>query len=228
MSVDYISLYSYKKQYVQIMKGQPQNQNYHRQVLVSSKAKDLRVEKKQSISKKNFEVVKKDQVLQEVIELKIEDTTCQKFDEDVKEKKVELIVDNDRNQGMVIIENIVEDPIEVKYKDESITHIHQVPVELLTMTTQYVDLLGVENINFIINPLLIDVANKLKVDEKKFYATLHEKFKFLKHSNYLFIWSRRFQILTINSRTSFFQVKGSDVRHGLFKFVNFFNYNIFM
>ena len=124
MSVDYISLYSYKKQYVQIMKGQPQNQNYHSQVLVSSKAKDLRVEKKQSISKENFEVVKKDQVLQEVIELKIEDTTCQKFDEDVKEKKVELIVDNDRNQGMVIIENIVEDPIEVKYKDESITHIH--------------------------------------------------------------------------------------------------------
>ena len=67
-------------------------------------------------------MVKKDQVLQEVIELKIEDTTCQKFDEDVKEKKVELIVDNDRNQGMVIIENIVEDPIEVKYKDESTTH----------------------------------------------------------------------------------------------------------
>ena len=88
------------------------------------------------------------------------------------------------------------------------------------MTTQYVDFLGVENFNFIINPLLIDVANKLKEEEKKFYATLHEKFKFLKHSNYLFIWSRRFQILTINSRTSFFQVKGSDVGHGFSKFYN--------
>ena len=46
------------------------------------------------------------------------------------------------------------------------------------MTTQYVDSLRVENFNFIINPFLIDVANKLKVDEKKFYTTLYEEFKF--------------------------------------------------
>ena len=87
---------------------------------MSSKGKGLRVEKKQPISKENFEVVKKDQDLQQVIELKIEDTTCQNFDEDVKE--FELIVDSDRNQEMVINENIVEDPIEVKYDDESIIH----------------------------------------------------------------------------------------------------------
>ena len=66
------------------------------------------------------------------------------------------------------------------------------------MTIQYVDFLGVENFNFIINPFFIDVANKLKVDENKFYATLYEGFKFqsriklLKHSKYLFIWSERF------------------------------------
>ena len=60
--------------------------------------------------------------MQQVIKLKIEDTTCQEFDKDVKEKKVELIVDNDRNQEMVINENIVEDPIEVKYDDQSIIH----------------------------------------------------------------------------------------------------------
>ena len=51
-------------------------------------------------------------------------------------------------------------------------------VDLLKMMTQYVDFLGVENFNFIINPLLIDVAYKLKVNEKKFYATLYEGFKF--------------------------------------------------
>ena len=45
------------------------------------------------------------------------------------------------------------------------------------MTTQYVDFLGVEIFNFIINHLLIDVANELKVDEKKFYAILYEGFK---------------------------------------------------
>ena len=91
------------------MKSQPQNQNFHSQVHVSIKGKGLRVEKKQPISKENFEAVKKDQDLQQVIESKIKNTTCQKFDEEVKEKKVKLIVDSDRNQKIVIIENIVED-----------------------------------------------------------------------------------------------------------------------
>lgn len=45
------------------MKGQPQTQNYHNQVYVSSKGKDLRVDKKSQISKENFEVVEKDQDL---------------------------------------------------------------------------------------------------------------------------------------------------------------------
>ena len=67
-----------------------------------------------------------------------------RHDENVKEKKVELIVDNDRNQEMVIIENTVEDPIEVKYEDVSITYNHQVLVELLKMTSHYVDFLGVD------------------------------------------------------------------------------------
>ena len=43
------------------------------QVHVSIKGKGLRVEKKQPISKEKFEEVKKDQNLQQVVELKIED-----------------------------------------------------------------------------------------------------------------------------------------------------------
>ena len=103
-----------------------------------------------------------------------------------------------KNEEMVIIEKIVEDSIEVKYVNESTTYNPQVSVDLLKMTIQYVDFLEVENFNFIINPMLIDVANKLKVDEKKFYATFYDGFKFqnriklLKHSKYLFIWSGRF------------------------------------
>ena len=126
-----------------------------------------------------------------------------------------------KNEEMVIIENIVEDSIEIKYEDESTIHNLQVSVDLLKMTIQYVDFFGVENFNFIINPVLIDVANKLKVDEKKFDATLYEGFKFqnriklLKHSKYLFIWSGRFQISKMNSRTSLFQEEGSDARHNL-------------
>ena len=52
---------------------------------------------------------------------RIEDATFQKFYEEVKEKKIELTVGNDGNQDMVTIENIVEDQVEVKYDDESIT-----------------------------------------------------------------------------------------------------------
>ena len=94
------------------------------------------------------------------------------------EKENELIVEDHRNQEIVIIENIVEDPFEVKGEDKSITHNPQVPIDLLKTIAQYVDFLGVENFNFIINLFLIDVANKLKVDKKKFYATLYERFKF--------------------------------------------------
>ena len=58
-SVDYKSVYSYEKQYVQNVEGQPQNQNYHSQVHVSSKGKGLRVEKKQPISKEILKWLKK-------------------------------------------------------------------------------------------------------------------------------------------------------------------------
>ena len=74
-SVYYKSVNSYEKQYFQNMKGQPQNQNYHNQVHVLRKDKSLTVDKMQPTSKENFEVVKKDQDLQQVVELKLEDTT---------------------------------------------------------------------------------------------------------------------------------------------------------
>ena len=71
-----------------------------------------------------------------------------------KKNKYIYIYSEKKEEEMVIIENIVEDSIEVKYKDESTTHNPQVLVDLLKMTIQYVDFLGVENFNFIINPVL--------------------------------------------------------------------------
>ena len=46
-----------------------------------------------------------------------------------------------RKEEMVIIENIMEDSIEVKYENESTTHNPQVSVDLLKMTIQYVNFL---------------------------------------------------------------------------------------
>ena len=53
------------------------------------KEKCLKIDKMQSISKENFEVVEKYQDLQQVVELKFKDSTFQKFNEEVKEKKIE-------------------------------------------------------------------------------------------------------------------------------------------
>lgn len=62
--------------------------------------------------------------------MKLEDSTFQKFDEEVKENKIELIVDIDEKQEIVIIKHIVENLIEVKYDDVLITHNPQVQVDL--------------------------------------------------------------------------------------------------
>ena len=51
----------------------------------------------------NLEVVEKDQDLQQVVELKLEDNTIQEVDEDIKEKKIELIEENGGNHEMEII-----------------------------------------------------------------------------------------------------------------------------
>ena len=73
--------------------------------------------------------------MQQVVELKLKDSTFQKFNKVVKEKKIELIVDNGINKEMVIIDNIVEDSIKVKYENESTIDNPQVSLNLLKITT---------------------------------------------------------------------------------------------
>ena len=51
----------------------------------------------------NLAVVEKDQDLQQVVELKLENNTIQEVDEDIKEKKIELIKENGGNHEMEII-----------------------------------------------------------------------------------------------------------------------------
>ena len=53
----------------------------------------------------------------------------------VKEKNIELIVENGIDKEMVIIDNIVEDSIKVKYENESTIHNPHVSLNLLKITT---------------------------------------------------------------------------------------------
>ena len=94
---------------------------------------------------KNLEVVEKDQDLQQVIELKLEDRSWWR-----DQRKEDWV---DRGEWW-------------KSWDEN-----YFPVVLLKITTQFVDFLEIENYDFVFNPLLIDVANKLKANEKYFKST---------------------------------------------------------
>ena len=78
----------------------------------------------------------------------------------------------------------------------------------------------------------------MKIKEKEIQVELFiplmsckygKKIKGLKHSKYFFIWSGRFQVSKMNSRTSLFQVEESDVGQNLlFNFCNYLIFGIFM
>ena len=72
----------------------------------------------------NLEVVKEDQVFQQVDEFKLEDDVFQEIDEEVKEKKIKLIEKNGKNHGntmqeLYVVENIFLEDY-AKVKDEKI------------------------------------------------------------------------------------------------------------
>ena len=51
----------------------------------------------------NIEMVEKELDLQQIVELKLEDNTFQEVDEEIREKKIELIKENGGNHEMEII-----------------------------------------------------------------------------------------------------------------------------
>jgi hypothetical protein len=171
--------------------------------------------------------VEQDQVLTKVEELEgkefeerssIKDGILEEVFEEAKEGNLELIEENGENLEAKIIGNIVEDSTEVKHEGESITHYSQDLVDLLKIsTTQSIDFLGVENFNFVFKPLLVNIANQLKGEQKKFWVAQivennsKQVLKIFKYSKYLFIWSGRFQFSEENSRSSFIQVEEPDV-----------------
>jgi hypothetical protein len=99
----------------------------------------------------------------------IKDDILEEVFEEAKGGNLELIEENGENLEAKIIGDIMEDSIEVKHEGVSITHYSQDLVDLLkTTTTQSIDFLGVENFNFVFNLLLVNIANQLKGEQKKF------------------------------------------------------------
>ena len=83
--------------------------------------------------------------------------------------------------------------------------------------TKFIDFIGVERFDFIIDSYLVNIVNCMKINEQDVQVAQLMTFKFgkktkkMKYSKYLFSWHGRFQIATINSRMSLFQVEGFDV-----------------
>ena len=88
----------------------------------------------------------------------------------------------------------MEDSTEVKHEDELITHNSQHLVDLFKITTTHsIDFLGVKHFNFVFKPFLVNIANQLKGEQKKFWVKQIVKInskqvlKMIKYSKYLFI-----------------------------------------
>ena len=140
---------------------------------------------------------------------------------EVKEKNIEIF--EEINEGLVIeepkikeeiIEEVVNDLDEVKLDDCNV----QAPIILVGATkTKFIDFIGVERSNLIIDSYLVTIVNCMKIKGQEVQVAQLMTFKFgkktrkVEYSKYLFSWHERFQISKMNSMTNLFQVKGSDV-----------------
>ena len=188
--------------------------------------------------------VEENTFLEEYVEVKEENI------EDFEEINGSLIIEEDP-EVRINVEEIIEDPsihkvLEVKIvetiKEEIIEEVVNVlsevklddfnvqsPIILVGDTeTKFIDFIGVERFDLIIDSYLVNIVDCMKIKGQKVQVAQLMTFKFgkktrkMKHSKYLFSWHGRFQISTINSRTSLFQVKGSDVRQNIQ--INFCNF----
>ena len=124
-----------------------------------------------------------------------------------------------------IIDEVVNDLDEVKLDDCNI----QASIILVVDTeTKFIDFIGVERFDLINDSHLVNIVNCMKIKEQEVQVAQLRTFNFgkktkkMKYSKYLFSWHGRFQISKMNSRTSLFQVEGSNVEQNLqFNFCNY-------
>ena len=174
--------------------------------------------------KENIILERYGEVKEKNIEISEEINECLVIGEKPKIKIVEEIneypiIEKDLEAEIVktikeeIVEEVVNDLDEIKLDDCNI----QTPIILLGDTkTKFIDFIGVEIFDLIIDSYLENIVNYMKIKEEEVQVAQLMTFKFgkktkkMKYSKYLFSWHG---ISKMNLRTSLFQVEGSDVKH---------------
>ena len=163
----------------------------------------------------NLEVVKEDQVFQQVDEFKLEDDVFQEIDEEVKEKNIELIEKNgeyhentmqelcvedniflkddteakdekmeismelnedpiiEKDLEIDIVKAIEEDHFKINSTGKSMTHKSDNPIVFTSnKMLQYVDFIGVERFDWVIDSYLVNLVSGMKTKEKESQVAL--------------------------------------------------------
>ena len=91
---------------------------------------------------------------------------------------------------------------------------------MVSGTPKFIDFIWVDIFDAIVSFYLVNLYNYMKTKEKEIQVDLFillmsckygKKITGLKHLMYLCIWSGRFQISKMNSKSSLLQVEGSDI-----------------
>ena len=174
------------------------------------------IEEYGEVKEENIEIseeINEGLVIEEELEIKI----VEEINEDpIIEKDLEIEIEEIIKKE--IIEEVVNDLDEIKLDDCNI----QTPIILLEDTkTKFINFIGVERFDLIINSYLVNIINYMKIKGEEVQVAQLMTFKFgkktekMKYSKHLFSWHGRFQISKMNSGTSLFQVEGFDVGHNL-------------
>ena len=132
-----------------------------------------------------------------------------------EDRKIKIIVEK-KNEYPIIEKNLeveMVETIEEKIEEESFKDLNEIKsydcqsqdpfILVVSNIPKFIDFIGVDRIDSIVNSYLVNLYNYMKTKEKEIQVDLfiplmsfkyRKKIKRLKHSRYLFIWSERFQI----------------------------------